>query len=450
MKPLRFIYPLPRHVRSVCIAGVIALLAACSSGSNDSPKPQDPPPVQEPPPEQPPPEQPPPDDEEPVTAAPTPVGEPIGGAVTKVIGAAGGVLESDDGALRIEVPAGVLADDQTISIQPIETHAHGKIGGAFRIGPEDVFFSGSVRLTFKFAPEQIAGTAPELLRIASQHRNGYWGVEDEFELNIDERTLSVETRHFSDWSLVTGALLSPESATVRPGETVTLTVVICERARSDDLLAPLIAECRTSEVIRNLVRNWSVNGTAGGDGAVGTVTVQDDKTALYTAPAAVPQANPVAVSVEYTTPQGELVMLISNIRVQDGLCNAPNEFEPCRFNLVEFNGQALPYNDLPREEWENPESVTSGRLSLWDSDKDGDGPWSLRHVWVEAKQSGDLEQFMQLAGDFTSDAAGKLNFTGPDGVTFTGTLHDGAVTLTDYPLTTKNASVLARLKFEQE
>jgi hypothetical protein len=440
---------LPRYWRVLCIALVAAWLAACSSGSNDNPKPQDPP-VRQPPPDQPPPEQPPPDDEDPVTATPTPVGEPIGNAVTKVIGAAGGVLESDDGALRIEIPAGVLADDQTISIQPIENYAHGKVGGAFRLAPEDVFFSGSVRLTFKFTPEQIAGTAPELLRISSQHRNGYWGVEDEFELDSDERTLSVETRHFSDWSLVTGALLSPESATVRPGESVTLTVVICERARSDDLLASLIAECRTSEVIRNLVRNWSVNGTAGGDGAVGTITVQEDKTALYTAPATAPQANPVAVSTEYTTPEGELVMLISNIRVQDGLCNAPSEFEPCRFNLVEFNGQELPYNDLPRQEWENPESVTSGRLSLWDSDKDGDGTWSLRHVWIEAKPSGDLEQFMQFAGDFTSDESGKLNFTGPDGVTFAGTLRGDTITLTDYPLTTKNASVLALLKFKAE
>lgn len=222
------------------------------------------------------------------------------------------------------------------------------------------------------------------------------------------------------------------------------------RARSDDLLAELIAARRTSEVVRNLVRNWSVNGTPGGDGTVGTVAISEDKTAIYTAPAVPPNANPVAVSAEYMTPQGELVMLIANIRVQSGLCNAPNAFEPCRFELVTLNEQPLPYADFPRESWQNPEAVTSGRLSLWDSDGDGAGTWSLRHVWLEAKPAGDLEQFMQLAGDFTSTQSGELSFAGPDGVTFVGSLRGDRIMLVDYPLATKNANVLVHLVFQSE
>src|SRR5690606_34882542 len=126
--------------------------------------------------------------------------------------------------------------------------------------PEGITFASPVRLTFRFTPEQVLGTASQLLRVASQTRDGFWELHETATLDADEQTVSFDASHFSDWSLVTGTLLSPQEATVRPGETVSLTVVVCERVASDDLLAPLVAECRTSEVFRNLVMNWSVNG----------------------------------------------------------------------------------------------------------------------------------------------------------------------------------------------
>jgi len=415
------------------------LLAGCgSSSSDDGPSQRDPPPAQDPP-----------GQEQPRAAVPTEIGNPLEAAVTQAIGSAGGVLESADGTIRVEIPAGALAAEQIVSIQPISNHAHGKIGSAFRLGPEEVSFASPARLTFQFTSEQILGTAPELLRVASQNSERFWELHEAVTLDVEVGTVSVDTTHFSDWSLVTGALLSPESATVKPGETVSLSVVTCERVQSDDLLAPLVAECRPSEVIRNLVRNWSVNGTPGGDGNVGTVSVQDDRSALYTAPADAPQQNPVAVSAQYTTLQGELVTLVSNIRVQAGLCTPPSPAEPCAFNLVEFNAEALPYEGLPRESWENVETVTSGRLSLWDFDGDGAGTWSLRIVWVESRLSGDLEQFEQLAGDFTSDAAGRLSFTVLGGSSFTGSLQQDQLTIEGYPFSSQNASVSAQLGFRR-
>ena len=433
----------PHRSLGIIFAGVAALLAGCSSSSSDRPRNESPPPGQEQPPPPPPP---PPQD--PVAAVPTAVGTALAPAATQVIGAAGGIVESADGALRIEVPAGALAADQTVSIQSISNHAHGKIGGAFRLGPEGVAFARPVRLTFQFSPEQILGTAPRLLRVASQNSGGFWELHETLTLDADAGTVSIDTNHFSDWSLVTGALLSPQSATVKPGETVALSVVLCERVQTDDLLAPLVAECRTSEVIRNLVRNWSVNAAPGGNGTVGTVVVQDDRSALYTAPATAPQPNEVAVSAEYTTLQGELVTLVSNIRVQSGVCTPATVGGPCAFDLVEFNGESLPYEGLPREPWENPETVRSGRLSLWDADGNGDGTWSLRIVWSETRMSGNLEQFEQLAGDFTTESDGRLRFTIlGSGTTFTGALQQGAVTIEGYPFSTNNVTVSARLRF---
>lgn len=422
--------------RMIWTGGLLLMLAGCGGGgsSSDDGDRDDPPPVQR----------------GPVTAVATAVGSPLDAEVTQAVGPAGGVIESADGALRIEVPAGALTAEQTFSIQPISNNAHGKIGGAFRLGPEGVTFASPVRLTFNYTPEQVMGTAPQLLRVASQNRNGFWELHETVQLDADEGTVSVNTTHFSDWSLVSGAQLSPQSATVKPGETVSLSVVVCERAQSDDLLTALVADCQPSTVIRNLVRNWSVNGVSGGDGHVGTVAVQDDRSAVYTAPAAVPQSNPVAVSTEYTTLQGELVTLVANIRVQSGLCTPANVGEPCYFDLVEYNGRGLPSEELPRESWENPEKITGGRLSLADFDGDGSGTWSLRHVWVEERPAGNLEHFMQSAGNYTSDASGRLNFTvlGGEGA-FTGSIQQGTVTIEGYPLTTENAFLPAQLKFQQ-
>src|SRR5690606_10445854 len=64
---------------------------------------------------------------------PTEVGTPIGAPISKVIGAAGGELATDDGAIAVIVPAGAFAKDETVTIQEITNKAHGGKGRAFRI-----------------------------------------------------------------------------------------------------------------------------------------------------------------------------------------------------------------------------------------------------------------------------------------------------------------------------
>lgn len=437
--------------RAILIAGLLLVLAGCGGGSssNDDPPGQNPPPTQGPPPAPPPPPPPPPQ-EEPAEPVATEVGTPLDEAVTQAIGPAGGILESADGFLRVEVPEGAFTSEQIVGIEPISNHAHGKIGGAFRLSPEGVTFARPIRLTFYFTPEQIAGTTPQLLRVASQTSDRFWELHEQLTLDADEGTVTVETTHFSDWSLMSGAQLTPGEAIVRPGQTVSLSVVVCERVQPDDLLFPLVAECQPSTVISNLVRNWSVNGVTGGDGTVGTVAAQEDRTALYTAPASAPQQNPVAVSAEYTTLQGELVTLVSNIRVQSGLCTPASPIEPCYFNLFEFNGEGLPYDRLPRESWQNLETVNSGRFQLQDYDGNGEGNWSLRIVWVETRTSTPLERFEQLGGEFTSTPDGQMRFTLPSGTTFTGRIQGNTVSIEDYPFSTRNVSLPVQLRFRQE
>lgn len=125
-----------------------------------------------------------------------------------------------------------------------------------------------------------------------------------------------------------GYRLSPDSATVRARGQQGLEVQQCVRGETVSeeglVLVELVPTCaRLTDASR--VRNWSVNGTVGGSPADGTVT-QGAAGATYSAPAAPPAANPVAVSVELAVPGGAKVLLVSNLRVvQD--CPAP----VCRF-----------------------------------------------------------------------------------------------------------------------
>nr|PZN69248.1 MAG: hypothetical protein DIU62_02910 [Pseudomonadota bacterium] len=417
--------PAPRL--NLLAVGLMSLLAACGgSGDEDTPS------------------------RGPATGTPTPAGEALGQAEFATIGGAGGHFESADGRLRIDIPAGALAEDTVIRMQRITNHAHGGRGEAWRLGPEGLEFAQPVQLTFRYSDADVRGTAPQLLRIASQDAQGFWELHEDAVLDEDEGTLVVPVRHFSDWSLLSGAQLHPAEHTLAPGQSVALTVMLCERVPREDLLAPLLAACRPSQVISHLTRNWSVNGTPGGNALTGTVAVQEDRRALYTAPAVAPQPPAVAVSTEYRGLEGESVLLVANILVQSGLCTPPGPAQPCQFDLTTFNGRGLPYDELPREDWQNPETVISGRLTLMDYDGNGDGTWTARIHWVEQRMAGPLEQFEQLAGDFTSSGNGQLEFTVVGGGAFSGRIEHGRVTLSGYPFTSKNASVTAELEFAQQ
>src|SRR5688572_28323673 len=70
----------------------------------------------------------------------TTVGTPTGTATTKVIGTAGGTLSTPDNSLTVQIPAGTLSSDQTISIQPITNTNPASKGAAYRITPHDITF----------------------------------------------------------------------------------------------------------------------------------------------------------------------------------------------------------------------------------------------------------------------------------------------------------------------
>jgi hypothetical protein len=252
--------------------------------------------------------------------------------VEKTIGPAGGTLASTDELLTIEVPAGALDADTQLGIQPLTSTAPNGLGSGFRLTPAGVTFSSPVTLTFNPTTEQLAGTVIALTGIGYQDSSGVWRWMRSVERDEANGLVSVTTTHFSDWSLLAGAQLRPPKASVKTGETLTLTAVECWTEEEE--LAPLPGEEQLAplpprfdcdpegEQLAPLplkLSNWSVNGIAGGNGTIGTVSAHG-VAATYGAPSTKPDPSTVAVSVEASNVKLDgrtfpKTILVSNITI---------------------------------------------------------------------------------------------------------------------------------------
>lgn len=259
------------------------------------------------------------------TSVPTAIGTPIGQPVSKVIGAAGGELSSVDDAITVTVPAGAFADDKTVSIQEITNHAHGAKGRAFRIAPEGLDTPVPMTVRFRYDQETLRGTTLAALSIAYQDATGVWYSSARPHVNANAMTVSVATKHFSDWSLSVGVQILPNTARVKVGQSLPLKVMVCEREvvdANDELIVPMFGEmlgCEASPLNSLSTKHWSVNSVEGGGGIYGTVVADADRwsgKATYTAPPAKPAQNVVAVSAQHDLIDGPQT-LVANITIDE-------------------------------------------------------------------------------------------------------------------------------------
>ncbi|HMN46561.1 MAG TPA: hypothetical protein PKE27_18435 [Povalibacter sp.] len=308
------------------LACAVFSMSGCGSDSQEAPTP---PPASE---------QPPPNTGQPPPAnggqtgnvgdlTPTAVGAPLGAAVSKQIGTEGGELATADGALIVIVPAGAFAVAQTVSIQEITRFAHGAKGRAFRIQPEGLHTTAPMTLRFRVSDDDLAGTTLDLLTIGWQDDTGRWHAYAAPQIDTAARTLSVPTRHFSDWSMIAGAQITPARAIVRTGENLPLQVISCRKTGlppDGELEIPTIGydDCEPSPIASFSTRNWAVNGAPGGGGSIGTVVADADRwsgKATFHAPTTKPQPNVVAVSAEHRFDDGNgpHQLLVANVTLVD-------------------------------------------------------------------------------------------------------------------------------------
>ncbi len=198
----------------------------------------------------------------------TAVGVPDGGAVGATIGAAGGSVGTAGGKLVVTIPAGALAADTVIGIQPLTNLAHGRIGAAYRLTPEGQAFLKPVTLKFSYTDQDLAGTAAEALGAAFQTAAGYWQWAGDATLDTAAKTVSVGSSHFSDWSMVRGLQIRPPESTVRVSGSVGLQVVVCYDFNLEltELRHGYECDFGPGLVAAGESIAWSVNGVPGGGG----------------------------------------------------------------------------------------------------------------------------------------------------------------------------------------
>ena len=80
---------------------------------------------------------------------------PVGEVDPTIIGPAGGSVQSQSGALKLDIPAGALTKEASITVQALSdvTLPAGSIPGtAFELGPDGLTFEKPVEISIAYAP----------------------------------------------------------------------------------------------------------------------------------------------------------------------------------------------------------------------------------------------------------------------------------------------------------
>lgn len=203
----------------------------------------------------------------PGTPPPPPTGKPFttaqgatfGQKASAVIGAAGGQLQSTDGKVRITVPAGAVAGDQTFSIQAVSnTLRPDKPLFAYRLLPENVNFTKPVTVKITYDPVKLTTGSEDMLMLAYQDNNGTWKPLPT-SLNKTEHSVTAAMSHFCDIAFYELYELFVAKKEIKAGQEVALRCGVQEISPNhDSLLAPLEHKVDDAAFGRTTVSNYSM------------------------------------------------------------------------------------------------------------------------------------------------------------------------------------------------
>jgi hypothetical protein len=251
-----------------------------------------------------------------ITPAITALGKPDGEKTEMKIDKEGGSFTSSDGKVRLIIPEGAVSKKTTFSIQPTTNLAPNGNGKAYQMEPSGINFQKPLQIIFKYSNDDTEGNSPELLGIAMQDDKGLWSSLNKTVTDSVARTLTSDIRHFSSYVNFSRAKIDPSSARVKVNGSLRLKIIqIAPPSEDDDLLSPLSVIEATTTVL------WHVNEIPRGNSAVGLISASQNYSAIYQAPAQIPEQNPVAVTVQtvntgFSKKYGP-TKLVSNITIYD-------------------------------------------------------------------------------------------------------------------------------------
>ncbi|MEO5942409.1 MAG: hypothetical protein ABIP30_15600 [Ferruginibacter sp.] len=232
------------------------------------------------------------------------------------IGKDGGSIQSADGKVELIFPAGALSKKTNISIQPVYNLAPNSSGNAYQMEPSGIKFLQPVKIIFHYDEEDTEGSNAELLGIAMQDEEGRWSSLKNVGIDTIAKTSTADIQHFSFYVNYKKVEISPAYARVKIKGSVRLKLRFITEGFENDELTPL------GSMIQNPF-SWAVNGILKGNSAVGLISTSESFSAIYQAPATVPDQNPVDIANELKLvlnegqKSGKKILLNSKILVYD-------------------------------------------------------------------------------------------------------------------------------------
>ncbi|GAA4798573.1 hypothetical protein GCM10023231_29190 [Olivibacter ginsenosidimutans] len=231
----------------------------------------------------------------------TTVGQLLETPKTAIIGPAGGTLVSKDGHLTVTIPAGALSTETTVGIAAITNTFDAAMGLNYHITPH-LELEKAATLSFSYKGIEDSLSAVGLTGICFQDEQGVWQLKSGSQFDSEQKTISVETNHFSDWALARIVRLTPSKALILPDESVKITPLVCIPLKGiNDLAkifitgAPDIPLVKPYELPQDYVVDTFVIGDESVEG-MGTLTATGENSIIYTASSDVnPKINPVTL-----------------------------------------------------------------------------------------------------------------------------------------------------------
>ncbi|SEW37062.1 hypothetical protein [Chitinophaga arvensicola] len=292
-------------------------------------------------------------------------GAPVGNAITKLIGPAGGILATPDGRISVTIPPAAIIDAIQFSLQPVMSTL--PLNGdtlCYQLQPATVKFAKPVTIRFKYSATDEDGSHPELLNIAYQDEAGHWFGKPATELDSLHKTLTVMSTHFSTWGVYRSFALTTDKNSLLDGEYANIGIRSVDTDKDipetdgAGLISPLI-DIHDYKSTKNIT-GWTLHGA-------GTLTPSADKVAARLAAPARITKNSVSTAevtlsnlFDKTDPTrpgktGKMILL-KNIKLIAG-----------KFDLF-VNGRHVDLDDV---------SIEGGNNMMFIKGNNGDGEWQF-------------------------------------------------------------------------
>lgn len=252
------------------------------------------------------------------TGTPTAVGTPIGTSNSATIDATGGTIFSTDGRLEIIIPANALSTATVIGIQPVTNTAFGGAGEGYDLTPVGQQFAQPVTLRFHYDSTDLVGTDFHAFGIAYQKDDHIWYLFKSAVLDSVAETESINTTHFTPYSLYRKLSVDPGFGDIKVSESLSLKVREVTFIGGSEEELPIIGQADYSQP--SLV-HWTLNGTNFPAIEDGNITpISNSNSTTYNAPSSTSNmtSNPAVVTAEVSgvaLAGASKVYLISNVKV---------------------------------------------------------------------------------------------------------------------------------------